>query len=294
MFTLTTRKIQVVAKLRVSENIFPGLQGEKTFKWFDDDLEDDVQPPQPPIPSQPTPPVGAAIFAPPPPPPPPPPAAARPDWLPAIYDIAPDAPEARPAWLPAIYELAPAPMPHPESGDPSSRHFARDHPRRTPAATLAARSAAIHTFVCQAVSHSKSHDYSITPGCAFQTMSAPVDDAFVAFHRDKNGEALHRAATSAATALAVTITADMGDLNVPKGYKHALNSPQAEYWQIAIDKELSGLLALDTWSYVRTCDLPAGSNVMNCHYIFTVKRKADESIDKFKARPPRTDRLNCD
>ena len=67
-------------------------------------------------------------------------------------------------------------------------------------------------------------------------------------------------------------------------FKHALNSPQAEYWQIAIDKELSGLLALDTWSYVRTCDLPAGSNVMNCHYIFTVKRKADGSIDKFKAR----------
>ena len=181
--------------------------------------------------------------------------------------------------------MDPAPMLHPESGDPSSsRHFIRDHPRRTPASTLTARSAAIHTFVCQAVSHSKMHDYSITPGVAFQTMSAPVDDAFVTFHRDETGEALHLAATSAATALSVTITADMGDINIPKGYKHALNSPQAEYWQIAINKELSGLLALDTWSYVRTCDLPAGSNVMNCHYIFTVKRKADGSIDKFKAR----------
>ena len=86
------------------------------------------------------------------------------------------------------------------------------------------------------------------------------------------------------TAFAVTITADMSDLHAPKGYKHALISPQAEYWRIAIDKELSGLIAFDTWSYVRACDPPAGSNVINCHYIFTVKRKADESIDKFKAR----------
>ena len=95
---------------------------------------------------------------------------------------------------------------------------------------------------------------------------------------------MHRAATTAATAFAVTITAEMSDLNVPTCYKHALISPQVEYWRIAIDKELSGLIAFHTWSYVRTCDLPAGSNVMNCHYIFTVKRKADGSIDKFKAR----------
>ena len=75
----------------------------------------------------------------------------------------------------------------------------------------------------------------------------------------------------------------MGDLHVPKDYKHALISPQAEYWRIAINKELSGLIAFDTWSYVRTYDLSAGSNVMNCHYIFTVKRKADGSINKFNA-----------
>ena len=76
----------------------------------------------------------------------------------------------------------------------------------------------------------------------------------------------------------------MDGLPVPKGYKHALISPQAEYWRIAIDKELPGLIAFDALSYVRACDLPADSNIMNCHYIFNVKRKADGSIDKFKAR----------
>jgi hypothetical protein len=115
-------------------------------------------------------------------------------------------------------------------------------------------------------------------------MSAPIDDAFSNFHRDEAGESLRGAATSAATAFAVTITADMGDLHMTKGYKHALISPQAEYWSIAIDKKLLGLIALDTWSDVRACDLPAGSIIMSCHYIFTVKRKADGSIDKFKAR----------
>ena len=76
----------------------------------------------------------------------------------------------------------------------------------------------------------------------------------------------------------------MGDLNVSKGYKQALISPQAEYWHIAIDKELSGLIALDNCSYLRACDLTANSNIMNCHNIFTVKREADGSIGKFKAR----------
>ncbi len=84
------------------------------------------------------------------------------------------------------------------------------------------------------------------PGFAFKFMSAPIDDAFSAFHRDEVGESLHWAATSATTAFTVTITADMGDLNVPKGYNHALVSPQAGNWRIAIDKELLGLIALDT------------------------------------------------
>ncbi len=76
----------------------------------------------------------------------------------------------------------------------------------------------------------------------------------------------------------------MGDFHVPKGYKHAHISPQAECWRIAIAKEISGLIAVNTWSYVRTSDLPTGSNIMSCHYIFTVKYKADGFIYKFKAR----------
>jgi hypothetical protein len=30
--------------------------------------------------------------------------------------------------------------------------------------------------------------------------------------------------------------------------------------------------------------MPPGANLMHCHYVFAVKRKADGSIEKFKAR----------
>ena len=46
--------------------------------------------------------------------------------------------------------------------------------------------------------------YSISSGFAFESMSAPIDDAFSTFHRDEAGELLHGAAISAATVFAVT------------------------------------------------------------------------------------------
>ena len=92
-----------------------------------------------------------------------------------------------------------------------------------------------------------------------------------------------------ATALAagasnLTITADLGNLEVPKSYRHALRSPQSDYWRAAIAKELAGLITLNTWDMVLASSMPPGANLMNCHYVFTVKRKKDGSIEKFKAR----------
>ena len=82
----------------------------------------------------------------------------------------------------------------------------------------------------------------------------------------------------------ITITADLGQLQVPKSYRHAMISPQSDYWRAAIAKELAGLLAINTWDIMPASGMPPGSNLMNCHYVFTVKRKKDGSIEKFKAR----------
>ena len=92
------------------------------------------------------------------------------------------------------------------------------------------------------------------------------------------------AALAASSSSNVTITADMGDLRIPKSFRQAKSSPQWEYWKAAIAKELGGLVALNTWDMVLASTMPAGANLMHCHYVFTVKRKKDGSIDKFKAR----------
>jgi hypothetical protein len=63
-----------------------------------------------------------------------------------------------------------------------------------------------------------------------------------------------------------------------------MRSPQRDYWREAIAKELAGLLALETWEMVPASSMPPGANLMHCHYVFAVKRKADGSIEKFKAR----------
>ena len=116
-----------------------------------------------------------------------------------------------------------------------------------------------------------------------------IDDAFENYN-DTTDDAIVRAVFMAggsglpSYALPVTITKDMGDLHVPKGYRSAMQSPQASYWREAIAKELGGLAALDTWTLIDSSRMPNGSNLMNCHYVFNVKRKSDGSIEKFKAR----------
>ena len=49
-------------------------------------------------------------------------------------------------------------------------------------------------------------------------------------------------------------------------------------------KELEGLIRLDTWDIVPIASIPKGANIMNCHFVFALKRRADGSIEKFKAR----------
>ena len=49
-------------------------------------------------------------------------------------------------------------------------------------------------------------------------------------------------------------------------------------------RELDGLIAARTWDTMRQQDIPAGCNLMNCHFIYDLKRNVDGSIAKFKSR----------
>jgi hypothetical protein len=52
-------------------------------------------------------------------------------------------------------------------------------------------------------------------------------------------------------------------------------------WEEAIKKELDSLKKLKTWELV---DKPAKANIVGNKFVFKIKRKADGTIDKYKAR----------
>ena len=184
--------------------------------------------------------------------------------------------------------LEAAPGPHPRAADPSSRHFARSHPQRirNPAASLHISSTssktyeqvarAVGPFVYQAVS-----DDSF-PRVDFTYASSAF--TFVPSRSSCDNWLVRSALGVPVFACAVTLTSEFGAVIIPKSYRQALNSPQVDYWREAIAKELGGLLQLGTWKLVPATSMPSGANLMHCHYVFTVKRKADGSIEKFKAR----------
>lgn len=53
------------------------------------------------------------------------------------------------------------------------------------------------------------------------------------------------------------------------------------HWKNAIDEEYSSLVENNTWML---CDLPKNRKVITCKWVFKLKRKSDNSIDKYKAR----------
>mgnify|MGYP001200688804 CR=1 FL=1 len=82
----------------------------------------------------------------------------------------------------------------------------------------------------------------------------------------------------------VRSTADLGEVPVPRSYRHAVSCPHASYWREAIAKEIEGLVALNTWTVISQADMPEGANLMNSHFVFDVKRNKLGEIEKFKAR----------
>lgn len=154
-----------------------------------------------------------------------------------------------------------------DSSDPSSRMFIRELPQRTtrqPRAyyvdpTMATPSQAIRNAVLR--NHWLTGDAHLGAHACILSSIGGVRQVYI-----------------------VTSTSDMGDIDIPRGYRQALASPEAAHWQSAIDRELDGLMANNTWDVVPIKSVPAGSNIMRCHMIFSVKRLADGTIDKFKCR----------
>jgi hypothetical protein len=63
----------------------------------------------------------------------------------------------------------------------------------------------------------------------------------------------------------------------PTTLQQALSDPK---WHMAMDEEYSALIKNQTWHLVPS---HTAKNVVDCRWIYKVKRKADGSIDRYKA-----------
>ena len=67
----------------------------------------------------------------------------------------------------------------------------------------------------------------------------------------------------------------------PISYTEAINSPQKDQWQEAMQTEYDSLISKGTWILT---DLPPDRVPIKCKWVYKTKTKADGSFDKFKAR----------
>jgi hypothetical protein len=72
--------------------------------------------------------------------------------------------------------------------------------------------------------------------------------------------------------------ANMCTTDEPTDLRVALADPK---WKAAMDEEYSALINNKTWHLVPARD---ATNVIDCKWIYKIKRRADGTIDRFKAR----------
>ncbi|CAL9004610.1 unnamed protein product, partial [Prunus brigantina] len=70
----------------------------------------------------------------------------------------------------------------------------------------------------------------------------------------------------------------MDSIQVPTRVEEALKSRE---WAEAMDEEMRALQKNSTWEVV---ELPKGKKPVGCRWVFTVKYKADGSLERYKAR----------
>ena len=171
----------------------------------------------------------------------------------------------------AVLEVAPERQ-NPRADDPSSVHFERTLPTRSTRNPRPNYYDGIGRG-----RYADPTDATTEQAMANFTLLAEVRPAHPAF--------AYKASVNGATTVVSTATADLGDVPIPTNYKAAITSPiYGPYWVEAINRELKGLISRKTWEPMAESDLPKGANVMNCHMVFTVKRKSDGTVDKFKCR----------
>ena len=71
------------------------------------------------------------------------------------------------------------------------------------------------------------------------------------------------------------------DVNVPKTFAQAMDSPDATNWSKAMESEHELLRRNQVYKWVV---LPPGVRILPCKWLFVIKRKLDGTVDRYKAR----------
>ena len=67
----------------------------------------------------------------------------------------------------------------------------------------------------------------------------------------------------------------------PVTFKQAMSSPEALFWEEAVNSEIDSIMQNHTWELV---DLPQGCKPLRHKWVFKRKMKTNGMIDKYKAR----------
>ena len=70
----------------------------------------------------------------------------------------------------------------------------------------------------------------------------------------------------------------------PKHYGEILQSPEKQQWLDAVQLELNSLNEMNCYVEVKEADLPPNVNVLNCIWVFKIKKNGDGTIERYKAR----------
>ena len=70
----------------------------------------------------------------------------------------------------------------------------------------------------------------------------------------------------------------LSTISIPNSVQEALADPR---WKAAMNEELKSLQKNETWELV---DRPTGKKPVGCRWVYTVKHKADGTIERFKPR----------
>ena len=79
-------------------------------------------------------------------------------------------------------------------------------------------------------------------------------------------------------------TAIVRDLPKAGNYKEAMRGPLRRYWAGATKTELNNMTAQGVWKLVPTPKDGSASNPIRLKWVLKIKKKADSTVDKFRAR----------